>query len=93
MDLPAACCVADELFWSSRNGDDLGGIKGAYPERRAGSSLAVDAVTGDNQFGWCWKRERDGAATASSVNHRKIPQLLLSKQSLSRSIRRTKISN
>src|SRR5271154_5809957 len=52
MDLPAASGVADELFWSSRDGDDLGGIKSAYPEWRAGSSLAVDAVTGDNQLGW-----------------------------------------
>jgi len=83
MDLPAASGVADELFWSSRDGDDLGGIKSAYPEWRAGSSLAVDAVTGDNQLGWHWKRERNSAATASSVSHRKISQLRPGQQSSS----------
>jgi hypothetical protein len=39
--------------------------------------LAVDAVTGYDQLRWSWKRQRDGTATASSLSHRKILQLLL----------------
>jgi hypothetical protein len=59
------------------------GVISAYTERRAGSALAVDAVTSNDYFGWFfWKRERDCTAAASSVSHRKILQLLLSKQSL-----------
>ena len=37
MDLPAACCFAGELFRSSRNGDGVDRIKGAYAKWRAGA--------------------------------------------------------
>jgi hypothetical protein len=50
VDLPAACGIAGELFRSSRNGDDVDRIKGAYAKWRAGSPLAVKTMTGDNQF-------------------------------------------
>jgi hypothetical protein len=50
VDLPAACCIAGELFWSSKDGDGIDRIKGAYAKWRAGSPLAVKTMTGDNQF-------------------------------------------
>jgi hypothetical protein len=44
----------------------------AHAERRTCSALAVDAVTSNDYLGWFfWKRERDCAAVASGVAHRK----------------------
>src|SRR5882724_1753750 len=65
MDFPAACGGACVLFWGSGDDDDLSGIECAHTERRAGSPLALDAVTGDDQPGCFGKRERDGDAAAS----------------------------
>jgi hypothetical protein len=48
--LAAACAIAAELFRRSRNGDGVGRVEGADAEWRAGSPLAVEAMTGDNQF-------------------------------------------
>jgi hypothetical protein len=73
MDLAAACRIAGELFWSSRNGDDVARIKGAYAKWRAGSALAVKTMTGDNQLRWRWKRQGESAATASGIGHWKGP--------------------
>jgi len=50
VDLPTACCIAREFFRNSRNGDSVDRIKGADAEWRAGSALAVETMTGDNQF-------------------------------------------
>jgi len=55
MDLAAACGGACVLFYSARDDDGVGGIKSADTERRAGSPLAVEAVTGSDQPGWLWK--------------------------------------
>jgi hypothetical protein len=94
MDFPAACGGVRELFWGSWDGDNISGVISAYTERRAGSALAVDAVTSNDYLGWLfWKRERDSTATASSASHRKMLQLFLSKQSLPRSISTCQIQN
>ena len=48
VDFAAAGGVVRELLRKSRDGDDLGAVIGADAERRAGSALAVDAVTSND---------------------------------------------
>ena len=55
MDLSTACGDTSELFWGSRDGDDLSGIKSRYTERRTGSSLAIDTMAGNDELGWLRK--------------------------------------
>jgi hypothetical protein len=49
VDLAAACCIARVLFRRSRNDDVVDRIKGADAKWRAGSPLAIETMTGDNQ--------------------------------------------
>src|SRR5664279_2927412 len=83
MNLPAACRIAGELFRGSGNDDEVDRIESADAKWRAGSSLAVKTMTGDNQFWWSWKRECQSAAAASGVSHWKTPSVFGSLRSLS----------
>jgi hypothetical protein len=60
-----------------RGSVDAVNVNRAGSSTRAGSSLVVDAVTGNDQFGRPGKRKRDGAATASGIDHRihSLPEL------------------
>ena len=51
------------------NGDGLDRVKRADAEWRAGPALAVEAMTGDDQFRWFCKRQSERAATASGIGH------------------------
>jgi len=50
VNLPATGCIPRELFRGSGNGDGVDRIEGADAKWRAGSALAVETMTGDNQF-------------------------------------------
>jgi hypothetical protein len=77
MDIPAARRGVRELSCGARDGDGLSGVIGAHTERRTGSALAVEAVTGNDEPGWFFrKRDRDCPAAASGVPHRKSPPQL-----------------
>src|SRR3954465_257812 len=69
-DLAAACACPDVLLRRSRDRHTLRRIEGTDAERRAGSTLAVNAVTGDHEAGRSWKRQRESAATTSRADHR-----------------------
>jgi hypothetical protein len=73
VDLSAACSIAGELFRSSRNGDSVDRIKGAYAKRCAGPALAFKTMTGGDQSRWFGKRQRESAATASGISHLENP--------------------
>src|ERR1700722_13033155 len=50
VNLAAACSIAGELFRSAGDGDCVDRIKGADAKWSAGSPLAVETMTGDDQF-------------------------------------------
>jgi hypothetical protein len=74
--LSAACPIARELFPRPGNADGLGRIKGTDAEWRAGPPLAVEAVTGDNQFCLFRERECESAASAPGIGHWKTLRFL-----------------
>src|SRR5215218_1054386 len=69
-DLTAACGCPDVLLRRSRDRDALRRIERTDAERRARSTLAVDAMTGDDEAGRSWKRQRESAAPALGIDHR-----------------------
>src|SRR3954466_13496898 len=92
MDLAAACGSARKLLWGPRDGDGLSGVESADTERRAGSPLAVEAMTGDHKPGGCRKRERQGTATASGIRHRKSSNCHPASKACRAGIRHVKVS-
>lgn len=78
MHFPAACGGVRKFFRGSRDGDSLSGVISAYSERRACPALAVDAVTSHDYPRWFFRqRERDCAADASCVAHRRNSLIVL----------------
>src|SRR6478735_3177261 len=69
-DLAAACGCPDVFLRRPRDRDGLRRIERADTERRARSTLAVDAMTGDDEAGRSWKRQRESAAPALGIGHR-----------------------
>ena len=68
-DLSPARPIARKFFWRAGNANGVGRIKRADAKWRAGPSLTVETMTGDNQLGWSWQRQRNGAATALGISH------------------------
>src|SRR6187402_731496 len=69
-DLAAAFGGTNVFPWRTGDRHDFNRIERADTEWRAGSSLTVDAVTGNDQRGRPGKRKRDSATTASGIDHR-----------------------